>query len=117
MLERVISGGQTGADEAGLIAAKMYGLKTGGYMPDGFKTKVGDRPEFADIYRCYAVKGAGYAAITSLNVYHSDATIRFACNFQSQGERCVLAAIKQFNKPYHDVDMRRHLIGMVVTQL
>jgi hypothetical protein len=35
MLERVISGGQTGADQAGLAAAKRLGVPTGGFMPKG----------------------------------------------------------------------------------
>ena len=30
MIEKVISGGQTGADIAGLMAAEMYGVETGG---------------------------------------------------------------------------------------
>ncbi|HJT77421.1 MAG TPA: putative molybdenum carrier protein, partial [Gemmataceae bacterium] len=38
MLERVISGGQTGADQAGLAAAKACGIPTGGWMPKGFLT-------------------------------------------------------------------------------
>ena len=31
--ERVISGGQTGADRAALIAARAAGIPTGGWMP------------------------------------------------------------------------------------
>ena len=30
MLERVVSGGQTGADQAGLRAARAFGIATGG---------------------------------------------------------------------------------------
>jgi hypothetical protein len=32
--ERVVSGGQTGADQAGLIAARRFGIPTGGWMKD-----------------------------------------------------------------------------------
>ena len=33
MIELVISGGQTGADQAGWRSAKKAGIATGGYMP------------------------------------------------------------------------------------
>ena len=36
MLSRIISGGQTGADEGGLMAAALLGIPTGGWMPRGF---------------------------------------------------------------------------------
>ena len=40
-LEMVISGGQTGADRGGLIAAKALGIPTGGTAPLGYKTEAG----------------------------------------------------------------------------
>jgi len=40
-LEMVISGGQTGADRGGLIAAKELGIPTGGTAPLGYKTEAG----------------------------------------------------------------------------
>jgi hypothetical protein len=47
MLDRIISGGQTGADQAGWRAARACGVPTGGFMPLGFLTEGGPRPEFA----------------------------------------------------------------------
>ena len=47
MIERVISGGQTGADQAGLAVAKRLGIPTGGCMPKGWLTEAGPRPDFA----------------------------------------------------------------------
>jgi Circularly permutated YpsA SLOG family len=35
MLEKIISGGQTGADQAAWRVAKAYGVTTGGWMPNG----------------------------------------------------------------------------------
>jgi len=49
MLERVISGGQTGADQAGWRAARASGIPTGGAMPGGFLTEDGARPDFAEL--------------------------------------------------------------------
>jgi Circularly permutated YpsA SLOG family len=39
VLDRVVSGGQTGADQAGWRAARAVGLATGGWMPYGFLTE------------------------------------------------------------------------------
>ena len=44
---KIISGGQSGADQAGWRAARRLGLPTGGWMPRGFLTEDGPRPEFA----------------------------------------------------------------------
>ena len=41
-LQEVWSGGQNGANIAGLRAAKAVGLKTGGWMPKGYRTEGGD---------------------------------------------------------------------------
>ena len=41
MLERVITRGQTGADQAAWRAAKAFGISTGGAMPLGFLTETG----------------------------------------------------------------------------
>ena len=39
--DKIISGGQTGADIGGLIGAKRAGIKTGGTAPRGYKTEKG----------------------------------------------------------------------------
>lgn len=105
MLSRVISGGQTGADEAGLIAAKLYGLDTGGFMPDGFKTRLGDRPEFKNLYGCIAMPGATYRSRTFANVESADATIRLAEKFNTAGEKCTKNAILKHDKLFYDVNV------------
>jgi hypothetical protein len=48
MIERVISGGQTWADETGLRAARVCGLSTGGWAPHGWLTEAGLVPWLAD---------------------------------------------------------------------
>jgi hypothetical protein len=50
MLDKTISGGQTGADQAAWRAAKAHAIATGGWMPKGFLTEDGPRPEFAELY-------------------------------------------------------------------
>jgi hypothetical protein len=48
MLERVITGGQTGADQGGLRAARACGITTGGWAPRGWLTKAGPAPWLAE---------------------------------------------------------------------
>ncbi len=47
---RIVSGGQTGADQGALMAAKRLGLSTGGWMPQGFTTEAGTRPDYGPLY-------------------------------------------------------------------
>jgi len=101
-ISKVISGGQNGTDQAALRAAKALGIPTGGWMPQGWKTLDGPRPDFAELYdmkECYA----GYKARTEANVIDSDATLIFAADFKSPGEICTFRAIRRFQKPYFKV--------------
>jgi hypothetical protein len=105
MLSKIISGGQTGADQAGLAAAKKFGLQTGGWMPKGFKTLDGLRPDMGRLYSCKEHTNCDYGPRTEANVADSDGTIRLAGNFGSAGEACTLRAIRKNGKPYIDVDL------------
>jgi len=105
MIEKIISGGQTGADEGGLIAGKRLGLKTGGTMPKDFRTLDGNRPEFSELYGVTEHSSWAYPPRTEDNVNNSDGTIRFAANFNSPGEKCTLKFINKHLKPHFDVDI------------
>ena len=105
MLKRVISGGQTGADIAGLDVAKKFGFETGGLMPFGFLTLAGCKPEYKELYGLQAHSSSSYRPRTRANVKASSGTIRLAYNFESAGEKCTLTAIKDYKKPSIDVDL------------
>jgi hypothetical protein len=88
MLERVITGGQTGADQAGWRAARARGIVTGGWMPMGFRTegRVLDdgsvaadesHPEFARLYNARASESLEYRQRTRANVRESEAVVWF----------------------------------------
>lgn len=102
-LERVISGGQTGADRGGLIAAKAAGLRTGGWMPKGFLAHDGLRPELADLYGVQEHDSPKYPPRTALNVKESDATIRFATDWKSPGEVLTLKLLERYGRPHFAV--------------
>ncbi len=104
-LERVISGGQTGADRAALAAARAAGIPTGGGMPRGFRAQDGPRPEFAELYGVREHDSDRYPPRTALNVKESDATLRFASDWDSPGEVLTLAMGERYRKPHLDVPL------------
>jgi hypothetical protein len=104
MITKVISGGQTGADVGGLIAAVFHDIQPGGYMPKDWITQAGRRPEYAAMFNMDEHPGS-YKERTWANVEASDATIRIACDLTTAGERCTLNAIRNFNKPSFDVKL------------
>lgn len=106
MIEYVISGGQTGADYAGVEAARLHGIKTGGWMPAGFRTLKGPRPEYYEKYGMREHTSYAYPPRTRLNVKCSDATLRFATNFDSAGEKCTARAIEELNKLSFDIHVK-----------
>lgn len=103
---KVISGGQNGADQAGLRAAKKAGLKTGGSLPLDCITLDGQRFDLIAEYDMEVMTKKGYPIRTEANVKNSDGTIRFAKTFSSAGEKCTLKAIKWYNRPYLDIDIK-----------
>ena len=75
MLARVISGGQTGVDQAAWRAAKAAGIPTGGAMPLGFLTEDGARPDFAAEFGAHQLDRPDNDARTEANVRESDGTL------------------------------------------
>lgn len=103
--KKIISGGQTGADRAGLKIAKELGIDTGGWLPKGCFAHDGNHPEFIKMYNMKEHTIAKYPPRTANNVRDSDGTVRFASNFNSPGERLTLKMIESYKKPYYDVNI------------
>lgn len=113
MLERVISGGQVGADQAGLFVAKRSGIPTGGTAPAGYKTHDGNQMEL--LRGEYGLRAEGdYKFRTWKNVEDSDGTLRLAVDFSTPGEICTKNATDHFDRPRLDVNLVRPLPPYVV---
>lgn len=76
MVTRIISGGQTGADQGGLFGARDAGIPTGGYAPKNFLTEDGSCPRLLHEFGLVD-SGFDYVGRTYLNVRHSNITIWF----------------------------------------
>ncbi len=107
MIKKIISGGQTGADQGGLEAGKELGLQTGGTAPAGYRTELGPR---YDLLRGFALteglKGStiadDYRSRTEQNIKDSDGTIVFG-DFYSPGTRMTIAYCSHSRKPLYRV--------------
>lgn len=95
---KVISGGQTGVDVAALRAAQVFGLRTGGFAPTGWKTTAGAKPQLETTFKLEVAHG-GYSHRTRLNVETAHATLILANTFDSPGTRLTLAAAQASGKP------------------
>lgn len=74
-IEKIISGGQTGADIAALDAAMDYGVPHGGWIPKGRRTEDGS---LSDRYLLKETNNIGYPQRTILNILDSDGTLIFS---------------------------------------
>lgn len=75
-LKKIISGGQTGADQGGLFAGRELGLETGGTAPKDWRTQAGPAPWLAD-FGLVESQFVEYSARTRQNVVDSDGTVIF----------------------------------------
>lgn len=96
-LVKVISGGQIGADRAGLDWALSQGLEIGGWCPRGRLALDGKIP---DKYPLVETVSPEYPARTINNVQDSDATVIFTRNPPGAGSLLTEKFCKYCGKPY-----------------
>ncbi len=103
MIQKIISGAQTGADRAGVDAAIESGVDYGGWVPKGRKAEDGIVPEkyteFQEMTR------GGYPDRTEQNVIDSDGTVIFGYGKLTTGSALTLKLAKQYKKPYLHIDL------------
>lgn len=92
----VISGGQTGADLAGLWVARCFGLSTGGFAPAAYRTQLGHQPKLAE-FGLIQTKERDYRARTLKNVDSSTCTLVCSAVY-SPGTRLTVDHAKHAHK-------------------
>jgi hypothetical protein len=97
MIERIISGGQTGADRAGLDAAMACGIAHGGWCPKGRLAEDGPIPER---YQLTETEGASYLARTERNVKRSDGTAIITIGELAGGSARTADFARRHKKPH-----------------
>jgi hypothetical protein len=102
LLKRLISGGQSGSDLAGLDFALYTGLNHGGWCPKGRKAEYGRIP---DDYNLKETESSSYQPRTRLNIIDSDATLILNKGFLSSGTLLTRTICQNEKKPYFVVQL------------
>ncbi len=97
VIEKLVSGGQTGADIAALDVAIRFGLPHGGWCPKGRRSLAGPIPER---YQLTESPKSNYLERTEWNVRDSDGTVVFTLSTKpSSGSAQTIKFAKKHDKP------------------
>lgn len=97
-IQRVISGGQTGADQGGLLAAWERGIPTGGWAPYDYRTTLGPNP-LLEVLGLVMTDEKGYTPRTTRNVEEADATLVCGYDLTSPGSRRTIDHAQAVGRP------------------
>ncbi len=101
-IKRVISGGQTGADRAGLDAAITAGIPVGGYCPAGRRADDGIIPFH---YPLTETASAEYPLRTRMNVEAADGTLIIISGSTDRGTELTVSIANRKHKPLLAVNL------------
>lgn len=113
ILEKIVSGGQTGVDRAGLDVAISLGIKHGGWCPRGRRAEDGRIPE---CYRLTEANSADYAVRTERNVLDSDGTLILYLAELRGGTELTYRLAQKHGKPSFLIDLSRQESSQPVRQ-
>lgn len=102
MISKIISGGQTGADQGALDAAIELDISHGGWIPKGRKTEAGP---FSPKYHLQEMPTASYQARTERNVVDSDGTLILSHGPLTGGSALTEEMAKKHTKPFLHIDL------------
>jgi len=104
-IEKIMSGGQTGADRAALEFAIKQGIPHHGWCPRGRKAEDGLIPSR---FKLKETPSAGYSQRTEWNARDSDGTVVFTVTDQLEGgsKKTILCA-RRFGKPWLHLAAKR----------
>ena len=103
MINKVISGGQTGADRGGIVAAIQCGVSYGGWLPRGRMAEDGKVP--AEYTAMVEMTRGGYPKRTEANVVDSDGTVVFSFGKLTGGSLLTRQLCKKHGRPFLYVDL------------
>jgi Circularly permutated YpsA SLOG family len=104
VIEKIVSGGQTGADRAALDVAIEVGIAHGGWIPKGRKTEAERLPSKYDLKE---MPTDGYPKRTEQNVIDSDGTLIICHGALTGGSEYTRKMADKHDKPWIHVDTSR----------
>jgi len=104
MIEKIISGGQTGADRGALEAARKLGVPTGGYIVKGFLTEKGTDLSLKKL-NLIQLNTKDFSIRTEKNAKVGDGTVIFSKidnkgKIIGEGTKFTLEVLKKNKKPF-----------------
>ncbi len=103
MIERIISGGQTGVDRGALDAALRAGVGAGGWCP---RDRIAEDGAIPAIYPLRETESSTYTERTARNVLDSDGTLILSNSHTVTGGTAFTKYVAEQNgKPYLVVDL------------
>lgn len=102
MLQKIVSGGQTGVDRGALDAALASGFPCGGWCPAGRRAEDGRIP---DRYPVTELDSPRYLRRTRKNVEDSDGTLVLAHGAPTGGTRATVAHARRVGRPCLVLDL------------
>jgi len=114
MLKKILSGGQTGADQAALDAAIKNNIPHGGAIPKGRMTENGVLPEK---YNLEEMATKSYPKRTEKNVIDGDGTVIFSHGKLTGGSLLTQEKAVEHGKPVLHLDLISTDIGGAVRTL
>lgn len=103
-VRKIVSGGQTGADQGALSACVMARFPYGGWVPKGRRSEKGKIPSR---YRLRQHRSRHYPPRTEANVRDSDGTLICVYGKPDGGSLLTIDFAKQHCKPWLALDMTR----------
>lgn len=113
MLEKIISGGQTGADQGALDGAIACGVPHGGSIPAGRKTEAGVLPLS---YEMQELESDRYTDRTERNVIDADGTLIVSHGALTGGSALTEKIALRLGKPCLHIDFNRAESNQVVDE-
>lgn len=114
-LEKIVSGGQTGADRAALDVAGELGIATGGWIPHDRRAEDGRVPaRYAGLRE---TESSDYAQRTQWNVRDSDATLVLGFGSPQGGSALTVDVARALGRPVLEVDLERLSLEEAAIQL
>jgi hypothetical protein len=101
-IEKIISGGQTGAERAALDVALEMRIPHGGWIPKGRKTEDG---RLSDKYRLRETNAIDYGQRIELNIIDSEATLYFTHGEFTDESLLTKNLAKKHNRPCLHIDL------------
>jgi hypothetical protein len=102
MIQKIISGGQTGAGRGALDVAIKFTIPHGGWIPKGRKTEDGPLP---DRYHLQEMPTATYGKRTEQNVIDSDGTLIISHGRLTGGSALTRDLAKDHGRPWLHIDL------------